>query len=91
MNSYNPDSHFSDVKSSPTNKFTEVYDITSGREDGNTFELLIEKQKFYTLFDTGAEISVMNSIASKKLDLFNKIYDSNILVRNASGKSMDAK
>ena len=51
----------------------------------------MEKQKFYTLFNTGAEISVINSVAFKNLDLFDRIYDSNILVRNASGKSMDPK
>ena len=33
----------------------------------------------------------MNSVAFKKLDLFKKHHDSNILVRKASGKSMDAK
>ena len=88
---YNPETYFSDIKSSPTNKFTEIYDVTSGREDGTTFKILREKQKYYTLFDTGAEIRVMNSIAFKKLDLFKKHHDSNILVRKASGKSMDAK
>ena len=52
---------------------------------------LIEKQKYYALFNTGAEISVINSVAFEQLDLFDKIYDSNILVHNASGKNMDAK
>ena len=42
-------------------------------------------------FDPGAEISVINSVAFEQLDLLNKLYDSNILVHNASGKSMDAK
>ena len=49
--------------------------------------MLIEKQKYYALFDIGAEISVINSVALEQLDLFDKLYDSNILVHNASGKS----
>ena len=32
--SYNPETYFSDIESSPTNKFTEICDITSGGEDG---------------------------------------------------------
>ena len=40
--------------------------------------------------DTRAEISVIISVALEQLDLFHKAYDSNILVCNASGKSMDA-
>ena len=51
----------------------------------------IERQKYYALFDTGAEITVMDSIAFRQLDLFDKIYDSTILVHNASGKSRDTK
>ena len=69
----------------------EIHNITSGKENGTTFEISIEKQKYYALFDTGAEISVINSVAFEQLDLFDKLYDSNILVRNASGKSVDAK
>ena len=39
----------------------------------------------------GAEISVINSVAFEQLDLFDKIYDSNILVHNASGKKHGCK
>ena len=81
-----------DIKSNPKkNKFLEIHNITSGKENGTTFEISIEKQKYYTLFNMGAEISITNSVAFKQLDLFDKIYDSNILVCNTSGKSMDAK
>ena len=60
-------------------------------ENGTTFEISIEKQKYYDLFDTRGEISVNNSTAFEQLDFFDKIYNSNILVHNASGKSMDTK
>ena len=33
----------------------------------------------------------MNSVAFEKLNQFNKLHDSNILVQNTSGRSMDAK
>ena len=33
----------------------------------------------------------MDSVAFEKLNLFEKLHDSNILVINASGKSMNAK
>ena len=65
--------------------------MTSGKENETTFEISIEKQKYNPLFDTGAKISVINSMAFELLDLFNKIYDSNVLVCNTSEKSMDAK
>ena len=52
------------------NKFTEIYDVISGREDGTTFKISIQNQKFYALFDTGVEISVMNSTAFEKLKSF---------------------
>ena len=61
------------------------------KENGTTFKILIKKQKYFALFDTGAEISVIKSVTFKQLELFNKLYDSNILGHNASGKSMDAK
>ena len=79
------------MESNPQNKFLEVYVVTLGRENGTTFEISIEKQKYYALFDTGAEISVINSVAFEQLDLYNKIYDSMILVYNTSGKTMDVK
>ena len=60
VSSYEQETYFSDNESSPTNKFSEIYDISSGR-DGTTFKILIEKQKYYALFDTGAEISVMTN------------------------------
>ena len=47
-------------------------------------KISIRKWKYFTaLFDTGAEISVINSVAFEQLELFNKLYDSNILVCNA--------
>ena len=90
-NTYKAKAYFTDIESNPQYKFLEIYDVTSGRENGTTFKILIEKQKYYTLFDTGAKISVINTVAFEQLHLFDKIYDSNILVCNASGKSMDAK
>ena len=33
-------------QSNPQNKFLEIYDITSGRENGKTFKISIEKQKY---------------------------------------------
>ena len=69
----------------------EIHNITSGKDNGTTFKISIEKWKCYALFDTGAEISVINSVAFEQLELFDKLYDSNILVHNASGKNMNAK
>ena len=43
-----------DIKSNPKNKFLGIHNITLGKENG-TFEILIEKQKYYTLFDMGTE------------------------------------
>ena len=74
--SYEPETYFSGVKSSPTNKFSEIYDINSGKEDGTTFEISIKK-KYYVLSNTGAEINVMNSVELKKIGPFDKLLDSN--------------
>ena len=49
---YKPEAYFTDIKSNPHNKFLKDYDITSGRENGTTFEISIEKKKYYALFDT---------------------------------------
>ena len=83
--------HTSDVESNPQNKFLEIYNITSTSENGTTFEMSIEKTEILRIISTGAEISIMNSVAYEQLHLFDKIYDSNILVPNASGTNMDAK
>ena len=91
VKTYEPKVYFTDIKSNTKNKFLEIYVVTSGKENGTIFKMLVEKQKYYTLLDTGADISVINWVAFDQLDLFDKIYDSNILVCNASGKSMDAK
>ena len=91
MKTYEPEGYFKDIESNPKNKFLEIHNITSGKENGTTFKILIKKQKYYTLFNTGAKICVINSVAFEQLDLFDKLYNSNILVCNASGKSMDAK
>ena len=68
------------LESNQKNKFLEIHNIMSGKENGTTFKISIKKQKYFTLFDTGAEISVINSVAFKQLGLFDKLYDSNILV-----------
>ena len=52
---------------------SQMHNITLGKEYGTTFKILIEKQKYYALFNTGTEISVIDSVAFEQLDIFNKI------------------
>ena len=80
VKTYELEGYFKDIKSNPKNKFLEIQNITSGKENGTTFKILIEKQKYYALFDRGAEISVIIAVAFEQLDLFDKLYDSNIPV-----------
>ena len=86
VKTYKPERYFRDIESNPENKFLEIHNITLGNENGTTFKISIEKQKYCALFDTRAEINGIKSVALEQLDFFDKIYNSNILVCNASRK-----